>query len=99
MKKTSLQNIGAILAAFILAALLSVVTDFTLQKNGFMISDTFRNDPRWVILSTIGLAGLLLSTLGTIVKRDKAVGWYNIFIVLTAVPCVWVGGKLKTRAQ
>lgn len=43
----------------------------------------------------IGYIGLVLSILGAVVMWDKAVAWYNISIILIALPCAWIGGKLK----
>lgn len=45
----------------------------------------------WVL----GFIGLLLGTLGAIVAIPMHLGpsWYPIAIVLTALPCAWLGGK------
>lgn len=43
----------------------------------------------------IGFIGLALSIIGTMVMWEKAVAWYNISIILIALPCAWIGGKLK----
>lgn len=43
----------------------------------------------------IGVIGLALSILGAVAMWDKAVAWYNISIILIALPCAWIGGKLK----
>ena len=42
----------------------------------------------------IGVIGLVLGTLGSIVMWDKAVAWYNISIILISVPCAYIGGQL-----
>ena len=45
----------------------------------------------------IGIIGTVFSILGSIAMWDKAIAWYNISIILTALPCAWLGGKLKTK--
>lgn len=50
-----------------------------------------------VILGSIGLA---LSIMGVAAMWDKAVLWYNLAIVLMALPCAYFGGKLyKPKAE
>jgi len=44
-----------------------------------------------VILGSIGLA---LSIMGSAAMWDKAVLWYNLAIILIALPCAYIGGKL-----
>lgn len=48
-----------------------------------------------------GLVGLLLSTVGAVATWDRgpAFGphWYPLALVATAMPCAWVGGRLRVR--
>ena len=46
----------------------------------------------------LGVVGLGLSTAGAIGMRDLGPSWYPIALVLTALPCAWLGGVLH-RAQ
>jgi hypothetical protein len=45
-----------------------------------------------VILGTIGFA---LAILGAIMEWSAGNHWYPIALVLTALPCSWLGGKLS----
>jgi hypothetical protein len=48
----------------------------------------------------LGVIGLVSATLGTIANWDKMTGstaWYPILLILLTLPCVWLGGKLKTK--
>ena len=48
----------------------------------------------------LGIIGLILSTAGaitTITKYDLGPAWYPIALVLTALPCAWIGGALYRR--
>jgi hypothetical protein len=45
----------------------------------------------------LGIIGLVLSTAGaitTITKYDLGPAWYPIALVVTALPCAWIGGAL-----
>jgi hypothetical protein len=48
-----------------------------------------------------GLVGLVLSTVGAVTTWDRgpAFGphWYPLALVATALPCAWVGGRLRER--
>lgn len=46
----------------------------------------------------LGVVGLGLSTAGAIGMRGLGPSWYPIALVLTALPCAWLGGALH-RAQ
>ena len=48
----------------------------------------------------LGGIGLVLSTLGAIASIKLAMGpsWYPIALVLTALPCAWLGGWWAGRA-
>lgn len=43
----------------------------------------------------LGLIGIVASTLGAIVMWDRSAHWYPIALIITALPCTWLGGKLK----
>lgn len=48
----------------------------------------------------LGVVGLVLSTAGaitTITKYDLGPAWYPIALVITALPCAWIGGALYRR--
>jgi hypothetical protein len=48
----------------------------------------------------LGCIGLVLSTIGAIVaitQQDLGPAWYPIALVLTALPCAWLGGALYRR--
>ena len=66
---------------------------------GGYITAALAPDPpmRYVII--LGIIGLALSTLGAIVTIPMKLGpaWYPIALVVLSLPCVWLGGKLKTR--
>jgi drug/metabolite transporter (DMT)-like permease len=45
-----------------------------------------------------GVVGLVLSTVGTVATWNRGAEfgphWYPISLIITALPCAWVGGKL-----
>ena len=47
----------------------------------------------------LGLIGIAASTAGAIVMIPRNLGptWYPIALIVLALPCTWLGGKLKTR--
>lgn len=52
---------------------------------------------RYVVI--LGLIGLVLGTIAAIVTIPMKLGpaWYPIALAVLALPCTWLGGKLKTR--
>ena len=123
MKKSIVKSIGAILAGWMLGAVLSVATDFLMDKLGIMSMENFRQNPPVIVLlvivyrfifnatgcyltaklapsnpmkhvMVIGVIGTILAILGSIAMWDKAVAWYNISILLIALPSAWLGGKI-----
>jgi hypothetical protein len=50
----------------------------------------------------LGWVGLALSALGVVVTWNLGPGygprWYPISLVVTALPCAWLGGKLAMRS-
>src|SRR4051812_9394865 len=49
MKSTTLKSIGAVLAGFFAAFIVTVLTDVFLEKTGFMIREPFNANPTWLI--------------------------------------------------
>ena len=123
MNKSIVKSIGAILAGWMLGAVLSVATDFLMDKLGIMSMENFRQNPPVIVLlvivyrfifnatgcyltaklapsnpmkhvMVIGVIGTILAILGSIAMWDKAVAWYNISILLIALPSAWLGGKI-----
>jgi peptidoglycan/LPS O-acetylase OafA/YrhL len=51
---------------------------------------------------TLGVIGLLAAIAGTVATWDKGPEfgpkWYPLALVVLAIPCVWLGGKLAQRA-
>lgn len=47
----------------------------------------------------LGIIGIAVSTLGAIVTIPMGLSpvWYPIALIVLALPCTWVGGKLKTK--
>lgn len=56
---------------------------------------------RAIHVLVLGLVGLVMGSLGAMVSMQADLGpdWYPITLVVTALPCVWLGGWLyrKTR--
>ena len=52
---------------------------------------------RYVVI--LGIIGVVAGTLGAIatIPQKIAPSWYPIALVVLALPCVWLGGKLRTR--
>lgn len=52
---------------------------------------------RWVLI--LGIIGTALCALGAIVTIPMRIApaWYPIALTVLALPCVWLGGKLRTR--
>jgi hypothetical protein len=48
-----------------------------------------------------GIVGFILSTVGAVATWDKgpAFGphWYPLMLIATAMPCAWLGGRLRLR--
>jgi hypothetical protein len=45
----------------------------------------------------LGVIGVVVSILGTIVNWDKSAAWYPIALILVTLPCSWIGGRLKVK--
>jgi hypothetical protein len=65
---------------------------------GYVTAALGPNPPmRYVLI--LGLIGLVLGTLGAIVTipMQLSPAWYPIALAVLALPCVWLGGKLRTK--
>ena len=66
---------------------------------GGYITAALAPDPpmRYVII--LGSFGLVVSTLAAIATIPMKLGpsWYPIALAVLALPCVWLGGKLRTK--
>jgi MFS family permease len=125
MSKT-LKSILAVLAGFILVAVLSTVTDLILEKvgvfpdpkNGLFITWMLGLALVYRCLYTIaggylaaalapekpmkhgiilGLIGTAMACIGVVVGWDLSQHWYPISLVVTALPCTWLGAKLRSK--
>lgn len=45
----------------------------------------------------LGVIGVVLSTLGLIAMWEVPPRWYPVSLLIFALPCAWLGGKLKTK--
>ncbi len=43
-----------------------------------------------------GAIGFVVSTIGAVVMWDTPPHWYAIALIITALPCAWLGGKMYT---
>ena len=66
---------------------------------GGYITAALAPDPPMRYVLILGLIGLVMSTLAAIATIPMNLGpaWYPIALAVLALPCVWFGGKLKTR--
>jgi len=64
---------------------------------GYVAARLAPNRPmRHVII--LGFVGIAAGTLGVIISWNFSPDhWYPISLVIGAMPCTWLGGKLKTR--
>jgi hypothetical protein len=55
-------------------------------------------EPRLRYVMILGVFGLVMGTLAAIVTIPMKLGpaWYPIALAVLALPCVWLGGRLKT---
>lgn len=85
-------------ALFVLATAYRVI--YTVA-GGFITTRLAPNRPMghaW----TLGIIGLVAAIVGTVATWNKGPEfgpkWYPLALVVTALPCVWLGGKLALRA-
>lgn len=46
-----------------------------------------------------GIVGLIIATIGTIAMWDKSPHWYPIALIITALPCAWLGANLFVKRK
>jgi hypothetical protein len=66
---------------------------------GYVTAALAPNPPmRYVMI--LGIVGTVAGTLAAIVTIPMRLGpaWYPIALAVLALPCVWLGGKLKTKS-
>ena len=85
-------------ALFVLATAYRVI--YTIA-GGYITARLAPNRPMthvWIL----GLIGFLAATVGTVATWNKGPEfgpkWYPIALIVTALPCVWLGGKLARRS-
>jgi len=66
---------------------------------GGYITAALAPDPPMRYVLILGLIGLVVGTLAAIATIPMKLGpaWYPIALALLALPCVWLGGKLRTK--
>jgi len=66
---------------------------------GGYITAALAPDPPMQYVWILGLIGLVVSALAAIATIPMRLGpaWYPIALAVLALPCVWLGGKLRTR--
>ncbi|HEV7473191.1 MAG TPA: hypothetical protein VGN90_04025 [Pyrinomonadaceae bacterium] len=66
---------------------------------GGYITAALAPEPRMRYVLILGLIGLVTSALAAIATIPMKLGpsWYPIALAVLALPCVWLGGKLRTR--
>ncbi|MCX9025466.1 MAG: hypothetical protein OIN85_05150 [Candidatus Methanoperedens sp.] len=47
---------------------------------------------------TLGIIGIIAATLGAAAGWNLSQHWYPIALIVTGLPCTWLGGKLKTKS-
>jgi hypothetical protein len=45
----------------------------------------------------LGLAGVVLATIGTVAMWDCGPAWYSLANIAVALPCAWLGARLARR--
>ncbi len=66
---------------------------------GGYITAALAPDPPMRYVLILGIIGTVLGILGAIatIPMGIAPAWYPIALAVLALPCVWLGGKLKTK--
>jgi hypothetical protein len=47
----------------------------------------------------LGIVGIVAGSIGVVVGWNLSAHWYPIAVVIGALPCTWLGGKLKTSKE
>src|SRR5882672_5339824 len=66
---------------------------------GGYVTAVLAPEPKMRYVIILGIFGLVVSTLAAIATIPMKLGpaWYPIALAVLALPCVWLGGKLRTR--
>lgn len=66
---------------------------------GGYITATLAPDPKMRYVMILGIIGVVAGTLGAVstIPMNISPIWYPIALVVLALPCVWLGGRLRTR--
>ena len=64
---------------------------------GCYIAATLAPDKPMRHAMILGIIGVVLSTLGLVAMWEQEPKWYPILLVVFALPCAWLGGKLKAK--
>ena len=68
---------------------------------GGYVTAVLAPEPRMRYVLILGLIGLVISSLAAVATIPMKLGpaWYPIALAVLALPCVWLGGKLKRNNQ
>ncbi len=47
----------------------------------------------------LGIIGIIAATLGAAAGWNLSQHWYPIALIITGLPCTWLGGKLETKSN
>lgn len=66
---------------------------------GGYVTAALAPEPRMRYVLILGLIGLVISSVAAVATIPMNLGpaWYPIALAVLALPCVWLGGKLKTK--
>lgn len=68
---------------------------------GGYITAALAPDPKMRYVLILGIIGVVAGTLGAVATIPMKISpiWYPIALVVLALPCVWLGGKLRTMQR
>jgi len=66
---------------------------------GGYVTTLLAPDPKMRYVWILGVIGLVISSLAAVATIPMKLGpaWYPIALAVLALPCVWLGGKLRTN--
>ena len=66
---------------------------------GGYVTAVLAPEPKMRYVLILGIIGLVISSLAAVATIPMKLGpaWYPIALAVLALPCVWLGGKLKTK--
>lgn len=66
---------------------------------GGYVTAALAPEPRMRYVLILGSIGLVIGSLAAVATIPMKLGpaWYPIALAVLALPCVWLGGKLKTK--